>query len=332
MLSNSRLCRIAVTGSVATDHLMSFQGRFVEQLVPEQLHRLSLSFMVDRLEVRRGGVAGNIAFGMAQLGLHPILVASVGCDWGEYRSWLNRHGVDTHSVHVSELAVTARFLCTTDLDQNQIASFYAGAMVEARNIELRPVAERVGGLDLVVVAPNDPEAMLRHTAEARQEQVPFMADPGQQLTSLDGEQVCELVDGARYLVVNDYEAALLEAKTGWSHHQVLQKVDVCITTHGPLGCVIERTGETSIAVPAAPEQMRADPTGVGDAFRAGFLAGQHWGLSLERSAQVGSQLATCVLEQIGTQEYELDRPSFLGRFATSFGPDAAAELQLHFAS
>src|SRR5664279_1897024 len=157
--------RVAVTGSIATDHLMFFPGRFEDQLMPDQLHNVSLSFLVDRLEVRRGGIATNICFGMAALGLRPVLVGAVGADFDDYRSWLDLHGVDTESVHVSELRHTARFVCTTDTEATQIASFYAGAMAEARQIELGPVAERVGGLDLVVVSPNDPAAMLRHTED-----------------------------------------------------------------------------------------------------------------------------------------------------------------------
>ncbi len=318
--------RIAVTGSIATDYLMTFPGRFTEQIAPEQLERLSLSFLVEDLEVRRGGVAGNIAFGMAQLGLRPVLVAAVGHDWAEYRSWLERHGVDCQSVHVSELRHTARFLCTTDAAQNQIASFYAGAMSEARQIELGPIVDRLGGLDLVVVSPNDPEGMLRHTREARQRGIPFVADPSQQLTSLDGPAIRELVQGAAYLVVNDYEMALLESKAAWSHADVLGEVEVCVTTHGAEGCVIERRGEETLRVPAVKPEEEADPTGVGDAFRAGFLSARSWGLGLERSAQVGSLLATLVLERVGTQEYEVDRRPFLDRLARAFGDEAASDV------
>lgn len=321
--------RVAVTGSIATDFLMTFEGRFVEQLEAEQLHRLSLSFLVQDLQVRRGGTAGNIAFGLAQLGLRPILVAAVGHDWEEYRAWLDRHGVDTASVHVSDLHHTARFMCTTDLDHNQIGSFYAGAMSEARNIELGPVADRVGGLDLVLVSPHDPEGMLRHTEEARQRGIPFLADPSQQLASLDGDEIRRLVAGAAYLVVNDYEMALLESKTGWSHDDVLAQVDVMVTTHGPAGCVVEQAGAEPLKVPAAPERASVDPTGVGDAFRAGFVAGRSWGLGLERSAQVGSLLATVVLEDVGTQEYVVDRAAFLDRLASAFGEGAAGEVRAH---
>jgi adenosine kinase len=321
--------RLAVTGSIANDYLMTFAGRFGEQLVPEQLHRLSLSFLVDELVVRRGGVAGNIAFGMAQLGEHPILVGAVGPDFDEYRSWLERHGVDCESVHVSDVHYTARFFCTTDEEQCQIASFYTGAMAEARNIELAPVASRVGGLDLVVVSPNDPDAMRRHTDECRQRGIPFVADPSQQLARIDADEIEALVTGARYLVTNDYEWALIQSKTGWTHEELITKADICVTTHGAAGCVIEVDGDAPIKVPAAPVGTIADPTGVGDAFRAGFLAGQAWGVSLERSAQVGSVLASIVLEGVGTQEYAVDPAAFCGRVDEAYGAAAADEVRAY---
>ena len=319
---------IAVTGSIATDYLMTFPGHFSDQLVADQLDRVSLSFLVDELEVRRGGVAANIAFGLGQLGLAPVLVGAVGHDFEtDYRAWLRRHGVDTSGVHVSELRHTARFLCTTDLDQNQMASFYTGAMEEARFIELAPIAERRGALDLVVISPNDPEAMIRHTAECRHLGVPFMADPGQQLARMDGEQVRRLVDGATYLITNDYERTLLETKTGWSSQEVLDRVGHRITTLGAEGCLIDTRDGVVAEVPAAPEQQRTDPTGVGDAFRAGFLAGLSWQLPLEASAQVGSMVATYVLEHVGTQEYELDPQEFAERLGGVYGDEAAAEVR-----
>src|SRR5947208_2887776 len=224
--------KIAVTGSIATDHLMHFPGRFAEQLLPDQLDKISLSFLVDDLVVRRGGIAANIAFGMAQLGLRPLLIGAVGADFADYRAWLERHGVDCDSVHVSELAHTARFVCTTDEDMCQIASFYAGAMAEARNIELAPVAARVGGLDLVLISPNDPEAMLRHTDESRQRGYAFAADPSQQLARMSGDEARKLVEGAAYLLTNEYEKDLLESKTGLTDAQVLDLVGVRVTTLG----------------------------------------------------------------------------------------------------
>jgi adenosine kinase len=321
--------RVAVTGSIATDHLMTFPGRFADSLVADKLERISLSFLVDELEVRRGGVAANIAFGMGMLGLNPVLVGAVGADFADYRSWLARHGVDTESVHVSEQRHTARFVCTTDDDANQIASFYAGAMSEARQIELGPVIDRLGGLDLVVVGANDPEAMVRHTRECRFRRIPFAADPSQQLARMRGEQIRELIDGAAYLFTNEYEAALIEQRTGWDAERILELVGVRVTTLGPAGARIDRRGAEPVAVPAPAETHRADPTGVGDAFRAGFLAALAWGRSLERCAQVGAMLATHVIESIGTQEYEPTRGGFLERFAHAYGAAAAADIEPH---
>lgn len=322
--------RIAVTGSIATDHLMRFDGRFADSLDVDHLERLSVSFLVDQLEIRRGGIAANIAFGLGQLGVSSLLVGAVGGDFDpDYRSWLDRHGVDTSPVRVSDMQHTARFVCTTDSNEAQIASFYAGAMSEAREIELGPLHGRDGGLDLVVVSPNDPEAMLRHTEEARRLGIGFLADPSQQLATMDGPQIRGLVDGATYLVTNDYEKGLLERRTGWSDAEVLQRVGMRITTLGPEGCVIAREGREPLHVSAAPERRKQDPTGVGDAFRAGFLAGLCWDVGLERSAQVGSLLATYVLEHVGTQEYRLNRSEFRDRFAAHFGEPAAADVDAH---
>jgi adenosine kinase len=324
--------RIAVTGSIATDHLMQFPGRFADQLMPDQLHRVSLSFLVDRLEVRRGGIAANICFGLAVLGHRPLLVGAVGADFDDYRSWLDRHGVDTSPVYVSELQHTARFLCTTDADHNQIASFYAGAMSEARLIELAPIAERFGGIDLVVISPNDPDAMLRHTQECRERGYSFVADPSQQLARMEGPEIRQLIEGAAFLFTNDYEKALIEKKTEWSDAEVLARVGVRITTLGANGAIVEREGLPTITVAAVPEVRRADPTGVGDGFRAGFLAGLAWGVELERCAQIGSLLATYVLETVGTQEYQVKPAEFHDRFARTFGAAAAAEIDLSMAA
>jgi adenosine kinase len=321
--------RIAVTGSIATDHLMTFPGRFTDSLVADRLENVSLSFLVDDLDIRRGGVAANICFGMGVLGLRPALLGAVGQDFADYRSWLERHGVDTDSVHVSDLRHTSRFLCTTDADHNQIASFYPGAMSEARDIEIAPLAERLGGLDLVVVGANDPEAMLRHTDECRARGIPFAADPSQQLARMAGPEIRRLVDGAAYLFTNDYEAGLTEQKTGWTPEEILERVEVRVTTHGKKGAVIERKGEPPVQVACAQEERKVDPTGVGDAFRSGFLAGVAWGLPLQRCAEIGSLLATHVIETVGTQEYVLSRARFLERLGDAYGPDAVADVSPH---
>ncbi|MGH3311127.1 MAG: carbohydrate kinase family protein [Streptomyces sp.] len=322
--------RIAVTGSIANDHLMTFPGKFSDQLVADQLHTVSLSFLVDTLDIRRGGVGANIAFGMGQLGTNPILVGAAGADFEEYRAWLDRHGVDTHSVHISELLHTARFVCTTDAAHNQIGSFYTGAMSEARQIELQSVADRVGGLDLVCIGADDPEAMIRHTEECRNRGIPFAADFSQQIARMDGPDIRVLLEGAAYLFSNEYEKELVESKTGWTDKEILGKVGTRVTTLGAKGVRIDREGEESIVVGVPDENAKADPTGVGDAFRAGFLSGLSWGVGLERAAQVGCMLATLVIETVGTQEYELRRAHFMERFTKRYGQDAATEVGAHF--
>jgi adenosine kinase len=321
--------RLAVTGSIATDHLMSFPGRFADSLVVEQLDKISVSFLVEDLQIRRGGIAANIAFGLGNLGLSPLLVGAVGQDWYDYESWLQRHGVDTRHVHVSEVAHTARFVCTTDTDHAQMASFYAGAMTEARGIELGPIAAQHGGLDLVVISPNDPEAMLRHTEECRDRGIAFVADPSQQLAWMDGDQIRQLVEGAAYLFTNAYEASMIEQKTGWTHRDVLDRVGVRVITRGKDGATVETRDGDPVSVATPQEARRADPTGVGDAFRAGYVAGLAWGLSPQRCAELGSMLATYVVETVGTQEYKLGRADFLDRFARAYGEDAAAEVAEH---
>ena len=321
--------RIVITGSIATDHLMSFSGKFTDSLVVDKLDSISLSFLVDDLDVRRGGVGANVAFGLGSLGVPVALVGAVGRDFDDYRSWLERHGVDTDSVHVSDVHHTARFVCTTDVVSNQIASFYPGAMAEARNIELSPVAERLGGMDLVLVGPNDPQAMLRHTQECRDRGVSFAADPSQQLAFLNGDAIRPLVEGASYLFTNEYEAALTEQKTGWSAADVLARVECRVTTLGAKGARVERNGQPAVHVDVPKERGKADPTGVGDAFRAGFISGLHWSLGDERCAQIGSMLATYVIETVGTQEYSFTRDDFLARFAEAYGAPAASEVAPH---
>jgi adenosine kinase len=305
---------------------MHFPGRFAEQLVAEQLHRISLSFLVDDLVVRRGGIGANIAFGMGVLGGSPVLVGSVGEDFGDYRSWLERHGVDCSGVRVSSTAHTARFVCTTDDDMCQIASFYAGAMAEARLIELSPVAERVGGFDLVLISPDDPDAMLRHAEECRQRGYAFAADPSQQLARMSGEQIRAFVAGAKYLFSNDYEWELLRQKTGWTEQDVLAQVGMRITTLGEKGVEMVDASGTAIHVSAVPETLKADPTGVGDAFRAGLLAGLEKGLELERAAQLGSYIAVLVLETVGPQEWTLDKTLAMQRIGGAYGPEAAEQI------
>jgi adenosine kinase len=315
---------IVVTGSIATDHLMRFPGRFAEHLIDTHLDRLSLSLLVDKLVVRRGGVGANIAFALGVLGHSPTLVGAVGTDFEDYREWLETHGVNCSHLLVSDTEHTARFTCTTDDDQCQFASFYPGAMSEAARITLEPVVH-AGDVELILVGANDPSAMLAHTEEARRLGIPFAADPSQQLPMFDRDLARALVGGAKYLFSNEYELELLLRKTEWSEHDIADRVELRITTMSGNGCVLV-DGSGQIHVGAVPAREIVDPTGAGDAFRAGFLAGVSSGLAIDRAAQLGSLIATLVLETSGTQEWRLDIDDAVNRLAETYGAAAAGNI------
>lgn len=321
--------KIGVAGSVGLDHLMTFPGKFTDSLVEGSLQKVSLSFLVDKLEVRRGGCAANISFGLGILGLKPILIAAVGKDWADYNAWLSRHGVDTSHALVSTELHTAHFMVTTDTELNQIASFFPGAMSEARNIELAPIMEKTGKLDLLVISPDDPEAMMRHSEVAKREGIAIAADPSQQMARMSGDEIRQLIDGATYLFLNEYELALAIQKTGWSDQEILERVQYRVVTLGSQGAKVESREGDYVQVGVPQEKAKVDPTGVGDSFRSGFIAGLAWGLSHERCAQLGSMIATYVIETTGTQEYRFTSEEFLSRFEKAYGALAASEIAAH---
>jgi adenosine kinase len=321
--------KIGVAGSVGLDHLMTFSGKFTDSFVAGSLEKVSLSFLVDSLDVRRGGCAANICYGMGVLGLNPVLIAAVGKDWADYEAWLSRHGVDTSHALVSTSLYTAHFMVTTDDDLNQIASFFPGAMSEARNIELGPIMEKTGRFDMVVISPDDPQAMLHHSDVCRKEGIPFAADPSQQMARMSGEEIKLLIDGASYLFLNEYELALAMQKTGWSDREILEHVKIRVVTLGSKGAKVESAAGEFVQVGVPQEKSKTDPTGVGDSFRSGFIAGLAWGLSHERCAQLGSLIATYVIETMGTQEYRFTRTEFLDRFEGAYGAEAASQIAPH---
>lgn len=321
--------KIGVAGSVGLDHLMTFSGKFTDSFVAGSLEKVSLSFLVDSLDVRRGGCAANICYGMGVLGLNPVLIAAVGKDWPDYEAWLSRHGVDTSHALVSTSLYTAHFMVTTDDDLNQIASFFPGAMSEARNIELGAIMEKTGRFDMVVISPDDPEAMLHHSDLCRSEGIAFAADPSQQMARMSGEEIKLLIDGASYLFLNEYELALAMQKTGWSDREILEHVKIRVVTLGSKGAKVENAAGEFVQVGVPQEKSKTDPTGVGDSFRSGFIAGLAWGLNHERCAQLGSLIATYVIETMGTQEYQFTRAEFLARFETAYGAASAAEIAPH---
>ena len=317
---------IAVTGSIATDHLMRFPGRFSEQLLADHLQKVSLSFLVDDLVIHRGGVAGNMAYAIGLLGGSPVLVGAAGSDFADYREWLESAGVDCDSVLISDTAYTARFVCTSDEDMAQIASFYPGAMSQARDISLADVVSRSGTPELVVIGANDPDAMFLHTEECRKLGLAFAADPSQQLARLSGDEIRKLIDGATYLFTNDYEWDLLLQKSGWSEAEVMSQIGLRVTTLGPKGVDLVGRDGTFGHVDVVPETHKDDPTGIGDAFRAGFLTGREMGLSLERAAQLASLVATLVLEAPGPQEWTWDKDAGIKRLSDAYGADVGTEI------
>ena len=321
--------KIGVAGSVGLDHLMTFSGKFTDSFVAGSLEKVSLSFLVDSLDVRRGGCAANICYGMGVLGLNPVLIAAVGKDWADYEAWLSRHGVDTSHALVSTTLYTAHFMVTTDDDLNQIASFFPGAMSEARNIELGPIMEKTGRFDMVVISPDDPQAMLHHSEVCRKEGIPFAADPSQQMARMSGDEIKLLIDGASYLFLNEYELALAMQKTGWSDREILEHVKIRVVTLGSKGAKVESAAGEFVQVGVPKEKSKTDPTGVGDSFRSGFIAGLAWGLSHERCAQLGSLIATYVIETMGTQEYRFSSDEFLARFEAAYGAEAASQIAPH---
>lgn len=305
---------ILLTGSVAYDYLMTFPGFFKEQILPEHLERISLSFLVDSMSRQRGGVAPNIAYSMALLGQHPRVMATVGEDFGEYRNLLDGMGIDTKLMEVIPGLYTASFFATTDRANAQIASFYPGAMDKASKQSILEVQPRP---DLVVVSPNSPDAMTKFADECRKHLIPYLYDPSQQILRLEGAELTRDMDGAKFLFLNDYEFGLVSKKTGWDLGHMLQHVGVIVVTRGKDGANVY-DGKDEFFIPTIPERQVVDPTGVGDAFRAGFLVGYAHGWDWMLCGKVGSLAAVYCLEQKGPQNHQYTRDEFVTRFREHF--------------
>ncbi|MEU5996846.1 carbohydrate kinase family protein [Streptomyces sp. NPDC047197] len=318
---------IAITGVIAMDHLMTFPGRFPERLVGDRPHVASLAFLASRLEMRRGGAAANVAFGLGRLGLDPVLVGAVGSDFADYQVWLKQHGVDTESVLVVPGEHTARHVCTTDLEGERVSTFRPGALWASSTLSLRSVAASTGGLGLVVVEPGDPAAMLRHTEECRALGLPFVAHPSWQIEGMGRADIKHLISGTSCLITNEGESERLREATGWSGPRVLERVGAWVTTLGAAGARIERPGREPCLVPALGSVTVAEPSGAGDAFRAGLVAGAIQGAPPERAAQLGCALASFALETTGTQEYAMDVRRLLDRVREAYGHTAAAAIR-----
>jgi adenosine kinase len=311
---------IVITGSIAFDYLMSFPGKFTEHFLPEHMHRVSLSFLVDTMDKRRGGCAPNIAYTLALLGERPRLMAAAGEDFPEYRQWLEAAGVDTSLVVQVPGKFTASFFCSTDQANNQIASFYTGAMADAGQLSFRTA----GQCGLAIVSPNDPGAMLQYADECRTLGIPYIFDPGQQCTRMSGAELKDGLVGAHVLICNDYEFELVRQKTGLGEGDVLGQVKVLVVTRGENGSSVYLASGARVDVPAVAPYRIVDPTGVGDAYRGGFMKGMAIRQSFEVCAQMGSVAATYALEHLGGQSHSYTYDEFVRRYETHFGPLASA--------
>jgi adenosine kinase len=312
---------ILLTGSVAYDYLMTFPGLFKEQILPERLASISLSFLVDSMSKQRGGVAPNIAYSMALLGEKPRVMATVGEDFGDYRAWLDSKGVDTSLMKVVPGLFTASFFATTDQASSQIASFYPGAMGVASMQSLKELDQKP---DLVIVSPNAPDAMMKFPAECRELGIKYLYDPSQQVLRLDGNELARDMEGAYFLFCNDYEFGLISRKTGWDLQQMLKHVEVLVITRGKDGADLY-TGDKEVHIPTVPEDEIVDPTGVGDAFRGGFLAGYAHGFDWTLCGEIGSLAAVYCLEKRGPQSHTYTPKEFVERFRKHF--DDKGKLQ-----
>jgi len=305
---------IVLTGSVAYDYLMTFPGNFRDHILPDRLDRISLSFLVDSLIRRRGGIAVNIAYTLALLGERPKVMATAGEDFEEFGVWLEEHGVDTSAIKVIPGEFTASFFVTTDQANAQIASFFTGAMAYASQFSFANMIERP---DLAVISPNDPQAMVTYTQECRQLGIPYVYDPSQQIIRLDADDLRQGIEGCQALFSNDYEVGLIEDKTGLSLEDIRACADFVVITRGEDGADLY-TDDGEFHIPAVKPKAIIDPTGVGDAFRGGFLKGYMHGLSLERCGQMGSLAATYCLEAESPMSHQFDMETFINRFRQYF--------------
>ncbi|HML23894.1 MAG TPA: carbohydrate kinase family protein [Aggregatilinea sp.] len=314
--------RIVVSGSIAFDYLMRFPGRFSDHLIADKLDRISISLLVETLDKQRGGTAANIAYSLALLGERPILMGTAGMDFAEYRAWLDEHGVDTSAVRIIPGVFTASFFANTDSENNQIGSFYTGAMAYSNGYKL---AEAVTSHpDLMIISPNDPAAMSQLADECAVSSVPFIFDPSQQVVWLDGDFIMHGIERCSILICNEYEWEMIAKKTGLKREDVVRQGKTLLVTHGSEGSHIYADDE-HLVVPIFPVTTIADPTGVGDAYRAGLMKGLACGFGWELCGQIGALAAAYALEHVGPQSHDYTLPDFVARFRTVFDDHGALD-------
>jgi adenosine kinase len=316
---------IVVTGSLAFDYLMSFPGCFKDHILADSIDVLSVSFLVDSMRKERGGCASNIAYSLALLGERPIIMATAGQDFCDYRAWLDLHGIDTSGIVEIEDEFTASFFVSTDMQNNQIASFYTGAMSKAHTLSFRSLACPV--IDVAIISPNDPRAMCQYAAECKRLGIPYIYDPSQQIIRLSGEELLEGARGSRMLIVNEYEFGMMKNKTGLNDAGLRALTGALIVTRAENGSSI-MVGDACYDIPIVPASQVADPTGVGDAYRAGIIKGMIHGLPWQTTGQMASLAATYAIEHGGTQNHRYTLVEFLTRYEREFGPAADLGMAL----
>jgi adenosine kinase len=316
---------IICTGSIAYDYLMSFPGYFKDHIIPDKLDSISLSFLVDSMVKQRGGTAPNIAYNLALLGEKPKLMGTVGEDFEDYRKWLNKQGVDTSLVERIDGIYTASFFANTDLSNNQIASFYSGAMAFSKDLSIHSIKK--SEIDLVVISPNDPTAMCKYAQECTQMSVPYLYDPGQQVVRNKPEEIREGIVHAQSLFINEYEYELIQKHTGMKDKEIRDAVEYVVITCGECGSDIWVKDE-HYKIPVVQPTSIADPTGVGDAFRGGFLRGIRLGFGFQISGQMGALAATYCLENRGTQNHKYTITEFVQRYRNYFNDQSALAVLL----
>lgn len=314
---------IICTGSIAYDYLMSFPGYFKDHIIPDKLDSISLSFLVDSMIRQRGGTAPNIAYNLALLGEKPKLMGTVGEDFTEYDAWLKNHGVDTSLVETIDGVYTASFFANTDLSNNQIASFYTGAMAYAKDLSIKNLDRKT--IDLVVISPNDPTAMHKYALECEELGIPYLYDPGQQVVRNAPDEIKEGIMGAQSLFINEYEFELIQKHTRLSAEEIRNAVEFVVITCGECGSDIW-VKDTHYKIPAVTPKKIADPTGVGDAFRGGFLRGLRLKFDWETSGRMGALAATYCLENRGTQNHHYSLAEFVKRYRENFDDQGALDV------
>lgn len=308
---------VLCTGSIAYDYILTFKGRFKDHILLDKTHILNLSFLVDDLHKRRGGVAGNYAYNLSLLGYPAAVLATAGADAAEYRDWLISRGIDCRGLRLLEGEISATGFTTTDMDDNQLTGYYGGAMWRAGSLGLDDGPTEVDG---VIVGPNAPDAMRRLVGECRERRVPFVFDPAHQLPHMEGAEVLDGIDGAWIVIGNDYELELIQQRTGIGMKGLCEKAEMVVTTLGRNGSRLD-TRDGSVEIPSAPAIREADPTGAGDAYRAGLVAGLLRGLEMDHAGRVASLAATYAVEQVGTIEHVYTADEFRNRYVEAFGEE-----------